>query len=107
MNWTVEFLPEAKKDIKSLDKSQWSLIQKALKKVSQNPLPAAEGGYGKPLSGSLAGCCKIKLRTAGLRAVYKLQRTETSMLVIVVGVRADEEVYELAKKRIQKYRLDR
>lgn len=32
MNWTVEFLPEARKDIKSLDKSQWVLIQKALKK---------------------------------------------------------------------------
>lgn len=81
MNWTVEFLPEARKDIKSLDKSQWVLIQKALKKVSQNPLPVMEGGYGKPLSGSLAGCYKIKLRTAGLRTVYKLQRTETSMLV--------------------------
>ena len=107
MSWTVEFLPEARKDIKSLDKSQWVLIQKALKKVSQNPLPVMEGGYGKPLSGSLAGCCKIKLRIAGLRTVYKLQRTETSMLVIVVGVRADEEVYELAEKRIQKYRLDR
>ena len=107
MNWTVEFLPEARKDIKSLDKSQWVLIQKALKKVSQNPLPVTEGGYGKPLSGSLAGCYKIKLRTAGLRTVYKLQRTETSMLVIVVDVRADEEVYELAEKRIQKYRLDR
>ena len=107
MNWTVEFLPEARKDIKSLDKSQWALIQKALKKVSQNPLPVTEGGYGKPLSGSLAGCYKIKLRTAGLRTVYKLQRTETSMLVIVVGVRADEEVYELAEKRVQKYRLDR
>ena len=107
MNWTVEFLPEARKDIKSLDKSQWVLIQKALKKVSQNPLPVMEGGYGKPLSGSLADCYKIKLRTAGLRTVYKLQRAETSMLVIVVGVRADEEVYELAEKRIQKYRLDR
>ena len=107
MNWTVEFLPEARKDIKSLDKSQWVLIQKALKKVSQNPLPVMEGGYGKPLSGSLAGCYKIKLRTAGLRTVYKLQRTETSMLVIVVGVHADEEVYELAEKRVQKYRLDR
>lgn len=107
MNWTVEFLPEARKDIKSLGKSQWVLIQKALKKVSQNPLPVTEGGYGKPLSGSLAGCYKIKLRTAGLRTVYKLQRTETSMLVIVVGVRADEEVYELAEKRVQKYRLDR
>ena len=42
MNWTVDFLPEAKKDIKSLDKSQWSLIQKALKKVS--PEPAARRG---------------------------------------------------------------
>lgn len=28
------------------------------------------------------------------------------MLVIVVGVRADEEVYDLAEKRIRKYSLD-
>ena len=106
MSWVIKYLPEAKKDIQSLDKSQWSLVEKAIVKVSQNPQPASEGGYGKPLSGNLAGCLKIKLRAAGLRAVYKLERTETAMLVIVVGVRADEEVYDLAEKRIRKYSLD-
>lgn len=106
MSWEIGYLPEARKDLVSLDRSQRVLVEKALKKVSQNPLPASEGGYGKPLSGDLAGCLKIKLRAAGLRAVYRLQRTETTMLVIVVGVRADEEVYDLAEKRIRKYGLD-
>ena len=41
----------------------------------------------------------FKLRSAGLRIVYQLRRTESSMMVIVIGVRADEEVYELAQKR--------
>ena len=107
MNWAVAYLPEAEKEIKMLDHSQRTLVVKAIKKVSQNPLPASEGGYGKPLSGSLAGCFKIKLRAAGLRAVYKLQRTETRMLVVVVSVRADEEVYDLAEQRVQKYGLPR
>lgn len=68
-----------------------------------------EQGYGKPLgnhtNSDLAGLLKIKLRSAGLRVVYQLRRTETSMIVIVIGVRADEEVYELAKKRADKHGL--
>jgi mRNA interferase RelE/StbE len=48
---------------------------------------------------------KIKLRGEGIRIVYKLIRTETKMLVIVVGVRKDEEVYEIAQRRRSKYGL--
>ena len=100
MSWKVEYLPEAEKDLKGLDGSQRNLVLKAIKKVQQNPLPVDENGYGKPLgnhsSTSLAGLMKIKLRYAGLRIVYQLRRTETSMMIIVIGVRADEEVYELA-----------
>ena len=106
MKWSVESLPEVEKDIEQLDKSQRDQVFKLIDRVSRNPLPASEGGYGKPLSGDLAGCLKIKLRAAGLRAVYRLQRIETTMLVVVVGVRADEEVYDLAEKRIRKYGLD-
>ena len=55
------------------------------------------------ISTNLAGLLKIKLRSAGLRIVYQLRRTETSMMIIVIGVRADEEVYELAQKRVLKH----
>lgn len=107
MSWKVEYLPEAEKDLKGLDGSQRNLVLKAIKKVQQNPLPVDEQGYGKPLgnhnSTNLAGLRKIKLRSAGLRIVYQLRRTETSMMIIVIGVRADEEVYELAQKRVLKH----
>lgn len=106
MNWSLRFLPEAQKDFERLDGAQRILVAKALKKVQQNPLPLHEGGYGKPLgnkSGTdLSGLMKIKLRSAGLRIVYKLIRTETEMLVVVIGARADDEVYHIAQSRSSK-----
>jgi mRNA interferase RelE/StbE len=109
MSWTLAYLPEAEKDLKSLDGNQRILVLKAIKKVQQNPLPSDGNGYGKPLGNqngnNLAGFLKIKLRAAGLRVVYKLQHTESAMLVIVIGVRADEEVYDIAQKRAVKYNL--
>lgn len=44
-------------------------------------------------------------RAAGLRVVYKLIYTETEMLIVVVGARADDEVYQLAEKRAVKNNL--
>lgn len=109
MSWNIAFLPEAVKDLKALAGNQQILVRKAIQKVSQNPLPMEEGGYGKPLghkSGTnLTGFLKIKLRGAGIRVVYKLERTESGMTVIVIGVREDDEVYELAQKRITKHGL--
>lgn len=106
MSWTLEYLPEAEKDLKALDGSQRLLVLKAIKKVQQN---AEENGYGKALGNhsrtNLAGFLKIKLRASGLRVVYQLRRTETEMLVIVIGVRADDEVYEIAQKRSNQYNL--
>ena len=100
MTWKIVFLPEVEKDLRKLDGSQRNLVLKAIKKVQTNPLPVTEGGYGKPLgSGNetkLTGLLKIKLSAAGLRIVYKLIRTETEMLIVVVGASADSEVYEIA-----------
>ena len=107
MSWKLSYLPEAEKDLKALGGSQRILVLKAIKKVQQNPLPAEENGYGKSPgnygSTGLAGLLKIKLRATGLRVVYKLQRTESEMLVI--GVRADEEVYDIAAKRAARHNL--
>lgn len=106
MNWKLVYLPEAVKDLKNLAGNQRLLVVKAIDKVLQNPLPANEGGYGKPLGNkqgnNLAGFLKIKLKNAGIRVVYKLIRTETEMLVVVIGARADDEIYETAAHRIQK-----
>jgi len=109
MNWNVKYLPEAEKDLMELDGSQRILIRKAIKKVSQNPLPTTEGGYGKPLGNhsrtNLSGFLKIKLKDAGIRIVYKVIRTETEMLVIVIGARTDDEVYVQAQSRAVKNHL--
>lgn len=109
MNWKLVYLPEAAKDLKNLAGNQRLMVIKAIDKVLQNPLPVNEGGYGKPLGNKhgtdLAGFLKIKLRGAGIRVVYKLIRTETEMLVVVIGAREDDEVYETAQHRAQKNNL--
>lgn len=38
---------------------------------------------------------------AGLHIVYTLKRENEKILIIIIGAREDEEVYELAEKRIQ------
>ena len=89
MNWNVLYLPEANKDLDSLSRQQQILVKKAIKKVQANPLPQNEGGYGKPLGHkhglNLTNLLKIKLRGEGIRIVYKLIKTDSQMLVIVVG----------------------
>ena len=109
MNWELKYLPEAEKDYRSLPRYQQLVVDKAVKKVKQNPLPQNEGGYGKPLGHkqglNLTGFLKVKLRKEGIRIVYKIVRTETTMLVVVIGMREDEEVYEMARKRIEKNNL--
>lgn len=103
MNWVVDYLPEARKDIRDLSRNQQIIVNKSLKKIKTNPLPQSEGGYGKPLGHkhgtNLTNLLKIKLRGEGIRIVYKLIRTETKMLVVVVGIREDEGVYEIAQRR--------
>lgn len=49
MIWNITFLEEALEDLKKLDGSVRVQVLKGIRKVSQNPLPASQGGYGKPL----------------------------------------------------------
>lgn len=109
MNWTLKFLPEAEKDLNSLVENQRILVTKAIEKVRQNPLSVYEGGYCKLLGNKdkndFYGFWKIKLRRAGFRVVYKVIKTQTEMVFVIIGARADDEVYQLAGKRIKKYEL--
>ena len=103
-SWTVTYLDEALKDISRLDGSVKQQVAKAIKKVSQNPLPKREGGYGvelgKKAGHDLSDCLKIKLSKAGIRVVYRIQREESQMNIIIVGIRANLEVYVEAAKRL-------
>ncbi len=109
MNWSIEFLDEAKKDLKRLDHSIQIQIVKGVQKVAQNPLSVHEGGYGKPLGNkvgtNLTNLLKIKFRDLGIRIVYKVERTETTMKIIVISARSDEQVYKEAARRRIKYDL--
>lgn len=109
MIWDVKYLPEALEDLRKLDGSQRILIRKAIQKISQNPLPEKEGGYGKLLGNknntNLSGFLKVKVKGAGLRIVYQLIRCDDDVLIIVIGAREDDEVYEIAQKRIFKHDL--
>ena len=109
MTWIDEYLPEAMEELRALDKGRRAVVAKAIRRTLRNPLPAYEGGYGKPLGNKgnrdLTGLLKIKLKREGLRVVYKLVRRDGKMLVIVVGIREDEEVYRTAEMRAKKYGL--
>ena len=118
MAYNIEYDSRALDDLAKVDTSAKRIILKAINRVAENPLPRTEGGYGWPLGNKqgrdltwplgnkqgrdLTNLLKIKMRGIGYRVVYELKRTESSMVIIVVGVRADEEVYRVAYERILK-----
>ena len=109
MTWNIEFLEEAKKDLKRLDHSIQILVLKGIQKVAQNPVSVYEGGYGKPLGNkrgtNLTNLLKIKFRDIGIRVVYKVEFTDTTMKIIIISARSDDQVYKDAMKRRIKHDL--
>ena len=109
MTWSIEFLEEAEKDMKKFDHSAQIQVLKGIIKVSKNPLPPEEGGYGKSLGNkrgtNLTNLMKIKFRELGIRVVYKIERVDGVMKIIVISARADERVYIEAAKRKEKHDL--
>ena len=104
-HWRICFTPSALIDLISLNHSQQKTIAQAMCKVQMNPLPKSEGGYGIPLGNkagnNLTGCLEGKLRGAGLRIIYRLDREESIMDVIAIGAREDEQIYHIAAQRIR------
>ena len=107
MTWNIEFLDEAKKDFKRLDHSVQAHVVRGIQKVAKNPVSMEKGGYGKPLGNkfglNLTSLMKIKFRDLGIRVVYKVEVVGAVMKIIVISARADEQVYQEAAKRKEKY----
>lgn len=104
MNWNIEYIKEAQRDLKNLDPYNRRLILKAIEKTAERPLPPPDG-IGKPLGNhsatKLNGYYKIKLRNLGYRVVYGLVRENNIMKIIVISIRNDEIVYKEAERRIE------
>ena len=103
MNWKLKFLPQALDDLKKLDGSVRPQVLKGINKVKQNPVSKVKGGYGEPLGNKrgndLTGLYKIKFKGIGIRVVYALEKINSVMTVIIISMRADNEVYDDAQHR--------
>lgn len=92
--YTLRFMPEALQEWHDLDGSVRSVLKKLLAKRLDKPhVP------GGALHGALAGCYKIKLRQQGVRLVYAVEDEALVVLVLAVGRREGNVVYDRATGR--------
>ena len=93
MTYKLKFLPSALKEWEKLDRSIKDQFKKKLHERLENPhVPSAQlHGYKNHY--------KIKLRSSGYRLVYEVIDNELYILVIVVGKREKDTVYNTLKKR--------
>ena len=93
MSYELEFLPSALKEWQKLDNSIKAQFKKKLNERLENP---------KVIKDKLRGyedVYKIKLRDVGYRLAYQVKDREIVVLVLVVGKRENNEVYEILKDK--------
>jgi mRNA interferase RelE/StbE len=95
MVWTVKYHPAVKRDLLSMGRVEAAAI---LKVVETRILHGEPDKSGKALNGPLAGCRRI--RTGQTRIVYRVNGQRVEVLIIAVGMRRDNEIYEAATDRV-------
>jgi mRNA interferase RelE/StbE len=95
MGWTVVYHPDVREDFRSLGSVE---ARNILKVIEQRLVCGEPEKVGKPLHGALAGY--RRLRTGSMRIVYRVEKRKIEILIIAVGMRRDDEVYETADKRV-------
>lgn len=95
MAYSIKVHADFVSELNKLDPIIKQQLRKKLDKIIENPhIPKNR------LSGELHNCYKIKLRNAGVRLVYQVNDDEIYILLLTVGKRADNEVYNAALTRI-------
>ena len=95
MAWTVNYHPEVEQDLRSLGRTEARVI---LKVIEERIVHGEPNKLGKPLSGTLSGCRRI--RTGQTRIVYRIDGDQIEVLIIAVGRRRDNEIYDSASSRV-------
>lgn len=94
MTYNLDFKPKALKEWEKLDSTIKIQFQKKLKERVENPKVEKD-----KLSG-YTNIYKIKLRSSGFRLAYEVNDTEILILVLSVGKRENNKVYDNLKDRI-------
>ena len=93
MSYELEFLPSALKEWQKLDNSIKVQFKKKLSERLENPKVTKDKLRG------YEDVYKIKLRDVGYRLAYQVKDDEIVVLVLVVGKRENNEVYEMLKDK--------
>lgn len=94
MSYKLSFHPKALKEFKQLDKSIAEQFKKKIAQRLENPKVAKD-----KLSG-FDNVYKIKLRTAGFRLAYKVEDENIILIVLAVGKRENNKIYNLLYGRV-------
>ena len=95
MAWLIQYHPDVQQDLRTLGRSEARII---LKYLEERIAQGEPDKLGKPLAGELAGFRRI--RTGQTRIVYRVDGGRIEVLLIAVGMRRDNEIYDLAVGRI-------
>lgn len=95
MIWRVIYHHEVVDDMEELGRYQARAVLKTIERRIRDGEPDKTG---KPLSGALAGCRRI--RTGDVRIVYRVDAEIIEVLIVAVGPRRNDEVYRTARKRV-------
>jgi mRNA interferase RelE/StbE len=102
----VVFIEDAKKEYNRLDGSVKKLVNISIAKMQERADELGED-LTKKHGVNLIGCRKIKFRNAGIRIVYRIVGDKAEIAeIITVGKREDNEVYNIAHKRLEELKRD-
>ena len=95
MIYKLKFTKYSNKEWNKLNGSIKEQFKKKLKKRLENPRISKDklSGYGN--------IYKIKLRSSGFRLAYEVKEEEIVVLVLSVGKRENDSVYNNLKKRMR------
>jgi len=96
MSYELEFHPQALKEWKNLGETIKEQFKKKLKERLENPKVSKDKLVG------FDAVYKIKLKTAGYRLAYEVIDTRVVIIVLVVGKRENNKVYNALHARFSK-----
>ncbi len=94
MAWSVIYHAAVEEDLVALGAVG---ARRAIAVIEERIMRGEPDKAGKPLRGSLSGCRRI--RTGNIRIVYRVDGKRVEVLIIAIGARRDDEVYQTAESR--------
>lgn len=95
MVWNVIYHHDVQDDLDQLGSAAANRILDVIDDRIRNGEPDKSGN---PLRKSLHGCRRI--RVGDTRIVYRVDGKAIEVLIVAVGARRDEEIYEVAQRRV-------